>query len=227
MQELLPSNVMTLDEITPHPISSVLQRNWKAEIPAFIVGGAIILPPLILEWPYTWVFVAIAVLACVATDVGMSKLRHHLRIKDATTPPPTFPDPPEIDVDQRSKQWAELLGNGEMRSFVLFSYGTCVVIADDGDPAALAEALLQQYGHSIPGTPSGDMLVYTLPDTGDFIIGGYHPNILTFVPRDTLPPDASSEELRTMAGFCGRDLRVLDTFALNVVHTHAIDSSQQ
>ncbi|MCE9548090.1 MAG: hypothetical protein K8T25_21665 [Planctomycetia bacterium] len=218
---------MKLDEITPHRISSVLQPNWTAQVPSWIVAAAILLPALLLRWPYTWLFIAIAVVAAVATDFGMSKLRHHLRIRNAMTPPRTLPDPPLWDVAQRVKLWTEVLGNkAAVRSFVLFAHGTCVVsVDDDAEPAPQAKSLLKAFGHSIPGTPSADMLVYALPDTCDFVIGGHHPNILTFVSRDTFSSDVATEQLRTLAGFWGRELRVLDTFTLNVIHTHKINSS--
>lgn len=218
---------MALEEFTPYPISSVLQRNWTAEIPSWIVAAAILLPALIFHWPHRWLFITLAIAGFVATDAGMSKVRSHLRIKDAMTPPRHFPDPPEFDGARRAGRWMEILGNSAIRSVVLFSYGTCVVsVDDDDDPAARARELLQAFGHAIPGTRSGDMLVYVLPDTGDFVIGGHHPNILTFVSRAMFPPDASDEQLRMAAAFRGRDLRVLDTFALDVVHTLRMNGTE-
>src|SRR5690606_17179163 len=137
--------------------------------------------------------------------------------------PPAFPEPPRTDVVNRVRRWAELLDSDQIRSFVLFSYGTCVVSVDDGsDPVADAKRLLSEFGPAIPGTPSADMFVYTLPDTGDFVVGGHHPNILTFVPLDLLPSGIPAEELSTVAAYFGRDLRVLDAFALDVAHTYRI-----
>lgn len=175
-----------------------------AEIPSWIVATAILLPALIFHWPYRWLFIALAIAGFVATDAGMSKVRSHLRIKDAMTPPRHFPDPPESDVARRAGRWMEILCNSAIRPIALFSFGTCVVSVDDNDdPAARARELLQAFGHAIPGTRSGDMLVYVLPDTGDFVIGGHHPSILTFVSRDKSATDASVEQLPMPAAFRG------------------------
>lgn len=214
---------MQLDEITPYPVYSVLSQGWKAEIPGCIVGGAVLLPAVILQWPYLWLFIVVAVLAAGATDFLMSNLRRRWRAQEAMTPPQVLPEPPVTEVVSRARRWAEILGVDQIRSFVLFSYGTCIVSVDEvADPVADAKNLLKEFGHAIPGTPSADMFVYTLPDTGDFVVGGQHPYILTFVPRDMFGAEAAADELCTAAAFCGRDLRVLDTFALDAVHTHRI-----
>ena len=68
------------------------------------------------------------------------------------------------------------------------------------------------------------MLVYTLPETGDFVVGCYHPNILTYIPRELFVRDASTDEIQTPVAYLGRDFRCLDTFAQESVHVHRPDS---
>src|SRR5690242_14865372 len=108
---------MTLSELTPHPITSVLQRNWKAEVPSWIAAAVCLAPTLFYRELHPAFFVVLAVAAFAATDYLMSRWRHRLRVKDAMTPPPAFPEPPQINVGERAARWTELIGT-KARSFV-------------------------------------------------------------------------------------------------------------
>ncbi len=209
---------MKLAEIKPIPHSSVLHRNWKADAPCWIIGGIIGLPAVFIDSWGRWLFVVLAVVAAMATDFGLSRLRQKWRVQDALTPPPTFPPPPTIDVADRAAKWDELFDGTPVRSIVMFSYGTCVVSIDEVDnPEQDAKTVLKTYGHSIPGTPSAYMLIYPLGESGDFVIGYHHPNILTFVSREEFPSDSPLESRQTSAAYLGRIFRVLDTFSLDVI----------
>lgn len=210
-----------LQDIEPVPISSMLQRNWQADAPPWVIGALVATPALFLSGPVQYVIPALGVVAGVAADIALSRLRQKWRIQEATTPPSEFPSPVEFDPSDRALIWQALTADPSVRSLVQFSYGTCVVSVDDvDDPIANAKQLLSEYGHAIPGTPSADMLVYTLPETGDFVVGCYHPNILTYIPRELFVRDASTDEIQTPVAYLGRDFRCLDTFAQESVHVH-------
>jgi hypothetical protein len=206
---------MRLSELSPESIGSVLQRNWTADAPPAIAAGVVALTAFVLGGRPLWLWVVVAVIVAIACDVGLSRLRQHLREVDARTPPRALPDRPAVDLSDRVRRWHELLSDDAVRAFVLFSYGTCVALVEEfEDPAAVARELLRQFGPAVAGTPSADMRLYTLPETGDFVVGGYHPNLLTYVPRQAVA-DAASPDLA--AAFGGRDLRVLDSFALEII----------
>lgn len=215
--------MVTLAEIEPSPISSVLVRNWRADAPPWIALVLVALPALFLSSPYNYLFIALGVATGIVTDFMLSRLRERWRIRDATTPPADYPKPVEFDPVQRAEVWQSLTANPAVRSLVLFSYGTCIVITDEiEDSSDSAKQLLSQYGHAIPGTPSGDMLVYELPESSDFVVGGHHPNILTYVTGRLFDEDAIIDQLHTSVAFLGRDFRCLDTFTQKIVHVKTI-----
>jgi len=193
---------MALQDIKPVPISSVLQQTWQADVPGYVVTAAIALPSVLLQWNYAWVYLVVGVAAGLAANFGMARWRQQRRIQDATTPPAVFPEPIKFDVESRAALWNKLFLGSPVKSFVMFSYGTCVVSIDEHtDPIDEAKKLLTAYGHAVAGTPSADMLVYVLPDTQDFVIGGHHPNILTFVPREIFPTEHPVKDFQAMAAF--------------------------
>lgn len=217
--------MVALAEIEPKPISSALQRNLGADAPPLIAGGLVALPALFLSSPLNYLFIALGIATGIATEIVLSRLREKWRISIATTPPVYYPEPVEFDPIRRAEDWQNLTADPAVRSLVLFSYGTCVVITDEtDDPAELAKQILSQYGHAVPGTSSADMLVYGLPQSGDFVIGCHHPNLLTYVPRSLFDPAATDDQLRMPAACLGRDFRCLDTFAQQTVHVKTIAS---
>ncbi len=218
--------MVTLTDIKPNSITSVLQRNWRADAPPWIAIGLVALPPLfLLSSPLRFLFLGLGVAAGVATEIALSRLRQRWRIQEAMTPPLDPPEPAAFDPVRRAEEWQELTADPGVRSLVLFSYGTCVVIVEEsGDPTELAKLLLSQYGHAVPGTPSADMLVYALPESGDFVIGCHHPNILTHVPRSLADTGTANGRIGIRAAYLGRDFRRLDTFVRQVVHVKRVGS---
>lgn len=213
------ASAVVLRDIEPDPISSTLRRNWWADAPPWIVGGIVAGPALFLSAPLQYIVLGIGAAVGIGTDVALSLLRAKWRISAAKTPPTEYPAPIEFDRLQRADVWQSLTADPAIRALVLFSYGTCVVSVDDvEDPVANAREILSNCGHSIPGTPSADMFVYNLPDSGDFVVGCYHPNILTYVSRDVFDSNATADDVLTAAAFLGREFRCLDTFAQDVVH---------
>ena len=207
-----------LNEIEPVPITSMLQRNWGADAPPFIAGILVAAPAFVLSPPLKYVVLVSAVLTGVGIDFALSRLRQKWRIADATTPPSEFPEPIKFDPAQRADLWRYLTEEPEVRSLVLFSYGTCVVSTDDSaDPTIDAKKLISEFGHPIPGTSSADTLVYDLPDSGDFVVRGTHPNILTHVRRVLIAPNIPDEQLHAAASWIGRDFLSLDAFSQKVV----------
>ena len=207
----------TLSEIEPTPITSFLRRDWTTAVPGVIVVAIVSLLGLVFTWSYLWIFVIAAAAAGVATDVALSRLRHAMRIRDSRVPHAPLPEPPNFEVEERARVWRSLFADRAITSLVLFSFGTCVVsVTPDDHPADTAKKLLDEFGHPVAGTRSADGLVYRLPND-EFVIGGGHPNIFTFVSSDMVPTDRANPMRDHAVWLLGRTLRDLDAFALDVI----------
>ena len=160
---------MSLKNLRPEPVMSVIIPGKNDDGIPLLVGVLIMGPPLILKWPYHWAYVIPAGIASTATMYFLTHYRQKMRIKDALSGPQEVPAPTEYDEKARASIWKELLSDYPIKSFVLFAYGTCVFFMDDhDDPIEYARGILTSYGPAVLGTPSADMLVYTLPHSGDF-----------------------------------------------------------
>ena len=210
---------MLLSELQPTQRMSVIQTDWRVAVPSFVVAAVIVFAGLLFAWSYLWAFVIAAVVAAFVTHQAWSRLRYSWRIRAARLPPKSLPDAPVFDVEARTLLWRSLFADRPIITLVLFSYGTCVVSTRrSGDPVGDARELLDRFGHPLAGTPSADMLIYPLP-TGDFVIGGGHPDIYTLVPRDAFPDGLETGTRTSTAALLGRAIRDLDAFALNVVRS--------
>ncbi|MEZ6130057.1 MAG: hypothetical protein R3C59_15340 [Planctomycetaceae bacterium] len=212
-----------LADIEPKQISSLKQER---DLPIWVM--ALVTAPILLAVNYfgiaDWLNLFV-LFPAVAIGVGaaawLNRYRDQRQYARETSPPVQFPDPPQFDPVERADRWKQLIDITQIQSFVLFSFGTCVISVDTPvDPAADAIRLLEQYGPAITGTPSADMLIYFLPDCPDVVVGGYHPNILAYVPAELLPDGPPSFALETTIGYTGRNMRVFDTFAPKVVHVY-------
>jgi hypothetical protein len=214
---------VTLTELKPTSLTSVMDRDWRASLPAYVAAIPVIAAALFCPRPYNWLLIVVAVFTWVITDRWLISFRHSRRVKESRRPPEKLPDAPPYDPNERMSMLRALFADQDISSYVLFSYGTFVALsARADDPIAEAKSILDRHGHPIAGTPTADTLTYELP-TGDFVIGGRHPSIFTFIPREAFRSDAresiGSSRAANAAAMYGRDLRDLDAFALDVVHS--------
>jgi hypothetical protein len=174
---------VTLTELKPTSLTSVIDRDWRASLPAYVVAIAVIVPAIFCPRPYNWFLIAVAALAWVLTNRWLINFRHSRRVKESRRPPEKLPDAPPYDPNQRMSTLRALFADRAVSSYVLFSFGTFVTVSGrSDDPIAEAKSILDRYGHAIAGTPTADTLTYELL-TGDFVVGGHHPSIFTFIPE--------------------------------------------
>jgi len=219
--------VNTLSTIKPIPIHSVVERNRLGNIVGWLVAALILLPVFVYKLNHRWLWVVVTCIGAVGAEIGIRKLQDHLRAKAAKTPPQVFPPPlSESQVAALTALLPQLFVGSPVVALVLFSYGTFVVLVDlDFDFIEKAKELLSACGPTAAGTPSGDMLVFRL-ESGDFLIGGHHPNMLTFVSRSALADTLSADRLDVAAAYYGRDRRVFDAFSQSVVHVEKLAKSE-
>lgn len=106
-----------------------------------------------------------------------------------------------------------IVGSG--KTWVAFEHGTCVIFAQPPpDPVQAARALLQEWGPVHAGTPAGDFQVVELTNAPGWVVGGHHPDILTYVPPEAVAADASD----LLVGLLGRAQRDRDAEELNAIH---------
>jgi hypothetical protein len=106
-----------------------------------------------------------------------------------------------------------IVGSG--KTWVAFEHGTCVIFAKPPpDAVAAARALLREWGPVHAGTPAGDFQVVALANAPGWVVGGHHPDILTYVAPEAIGADASE----LMVGLLGRAQRDRDAEELNAIH---------
>jgi hypothetical protein len=113
--------------------------------------------------------------------------------------------------------WRMLITD-EARSWVLFENGTCVALPDaepGEDLAALAAALMREWGPVQVGTPSADFNVLPLSGHPGWVVTCHHPDILVYLSPDDMVTEDTPE---MMIGLIGRSRRDLDSQELKVVH---------
>lgn len=110
--------------------------------------------------------------------------------------------------------WRALI-NGPGKSWVLFEYGTCVLLMEpEADLAAQATALLREYGPVHAGSSFGDFSTITLEDGRGWVVTCHHDDILTLVGPDEISADAED----VVVGLLGRSKRGQDAEELRVLH---------
>jgi hypothetical protein len=214
---------VTLSELKPTSLTSAIDRDWRASLPAHVVAIAILVAAFLCPRPYNWLLTALAALAWVITDRWLINFQYSRRVKESRRPPEKLAAAPPYDPRQRMITLRALFADRAINSYVLFSFGTFVTLsARSDDPIAEAKSILDRYGHPIAGTPAADTITYELP-TGDFVVGGHHPSIFTFIPKEAFRMDVresiGSRRAANAAAIYGLDLRDLDSFALSVVHS--------
>ena len=110
--------------------------------------------------------------------------------------------------------WRKIVG--DQNSFVIFAYGTCVVVDQaKGDLTALAIELLKEWGPTHAGPKGGSVGVKQVTDESGpagWVVTGEHPDVLAFVN----PDEGSGPAMQI--GLSGRMKRNMDSQELDVVH---------
>lgn len=104
-------------------------------------------------------------------------------------------------------------------SWVLFEYGTFVILQDPADNLCQqAIELLQEWGPVHPGSSSGDFNTIPLHDDLGWLVTCHHNDIQTLITRDEVGvlPEGFPESL--MIGTQGRSRRAADADRLAVIH---------
>ncbi|WP_327388742.1 MULTISPECIES: hypothetical protein [unclassified Streptomyces] len=118
-----------------------------------------------------------------------------------------------VNTEMLIDVWQRLLADPH-KSWVLFEHGTCVVLtAPEGELAAQATGILEEFGPARAGSPAGDFRVIDLEDAEGWAVIGHHRDVLTYVGPDELV-DASD----IAVGLYGRSKRHQDGIELHVVH---------
>ncbi len=117
-----------------------------------------------------------------------------------------------MDATALVQAWREAGDAGA--PWVVFEHGTRVTVAGEGDPAAQAIALLEQYGAVQFGTDSADFNVLTPEHGRGWIITSYRPEIATYVSREEAEP--YTDEITV--GLMGRSKRGRDAESRRVIH---------
>jgi hypothetical protein len=118
-----------------------------------------------------------------------------------------------LDTGTLVDVWRRLLVNPSA-SWVLFEHGTCVVLtAPEGDLAAQATGILQEFGPGRAGSASGDFGVLHPTNADGWVVTGHHPDVLTYVA-----PGEPAGQDDFAVGLCGRAKRHRDGTELHVVH---------
>ena len=203
-------------EQEPEVFTSTTQAVHRPSSKLRLVSVLVIVPVAWIQsrfdFPF-WAILATSLVIFVVFDVlGTSQ----------PSPPQPVPEPPPVEMPPvpdamvLTAQWRRILERQNLSAWVLFSYGTCVIFQSAvEDPRTEAINLLRTFGPVSIGTPAADMLVYTLKNNGDYVVGGHHPQIFTFV-NSVFGLGGS-----TLPGTIGRRLRHTDAHVLNVIHVEA------
>jgi hypothetical protein len=158
---------------------------------------------------------AIAAISLFGVVTGLAALKI-LRSKNENARAPT------MEANNPVNRWRRIIVD-ETKSWVLFEYGTCVILPHpEGNLAAQARALLAEWGPVHVGTPSADFNVVDLVHEPGWIVTCHHPDILAYVSPEefgtTDPPDIT-------IGLLGREMRAQDASDLSVVHVEDREST--
>ncbi len=119
-----------------------------------------------------------------------------------------------MPVDETVEVWRQLVV-GKGGSWVLFSHGTCVVLAGaEGPLEQQGIELLKEWGPVAAGSPSGDFSVVILDGLPGWVVTSHHELVNTYVRPDELDDDPAEVDI----GLLGRLKRDLDATELVVVH---------
>src|SRR5262249_37512259 len=104
----------------------------------------------------------------------------------------------------------------EYESWVLFKYGTCVILKEpEGDPAEKATSILKEWGPVQAGCSAGDFWLMRHPEYGGWVVFCHHPDILSYVSPDEL---TELEPPHARIGLLGRSKRDRDAREPEIIH---------
>jgi hypothetical protein len=142
---------------------------------------------------------------------------------------PVPPRPiPVQDPSATITLWQSLF-NPDRLDWVIFAYGTCVVVEDKvPDVKQHAQDMLADWGHVAPGTTLGDFSVSPLASQLGWLVRYHHPTIFNHVYPNELPKPVRKKmtrtdhmacrELHAAVGMLGRQKRHNDSQSLQIVH---------
>jgi hypothetical protein len=121
------------------------------------------------------------------------------------------------DVGELVETWRQII-IGDQKSWVLFAYGTCVVlVSPEQDLAGQATEILREHGPVHPGSPAGDFTVISGAGAPGWVITYDHPDVLNHVaPDEVAEPSDRGDDLHV--GLTGRAKRDRDGHELTVLH---------
>lgn len=104
---------------------------------------------------------------------------------------------------------------GSRKSWVLFEHGTCVIVMNPGtDIQKQALEILSEYGPARVASSSGDFSVVSLKGERGWIVGGHHPDALTYVS----PEELGEHPTEVAIGVIGRSKRNSDSEHPSIIH---------
>jgi len=104
---------------------------------------------------------------------------------------------------------------GNTKSWVIFTNGTCVIFANpEKDLEKQAIKLLRENGQVIVGTPFADFNVVALANDPGWVVTGKHPDVLTYVS----PDEVGEDQAHIYVGLIGRAKFADDAKELQVNH---------
>jgi hypothetical protein len=110
--------------------------------------------------------------------------------------------------------WRKIVG--DQKSFVMFNYGTCVVVSGgQGDLTKQAIEILEEWGPKHAGPKGGWVDVKEITDSSGsagWVVVGEHPDVLAYVA----PDEGGGPAMQI--GLTGRMKRDKDSQELQVVH---------
>jgi len=116
--------------------------------------------------------------------------------------------------DPLVETWRKIVG--DQKSWVMFSYGTCVTVnGTQGDLTAQAIELLKEWGPAHAGPKGGWFDLKEVTDSSGpagWVVTGEHPDVLAYVR----PDEGSGPAIQI--GLTGRMKRDRDSKELQVVH---------
>ena len=102
----------------------------------------------------------------------------------------------------------------ELKSWVLFKNGTCVILVDPPpDLAAQAISLLKEWGPVYVATPAADFATIALKAAPGWVVTSHHEHVLTYVG-----PEEVDNSTDVYVGLLGRSKRDMDARELEIIH---------
>ena len=126
----------------------------------------------------------------------------------------TSPHAAVADPKRAIEDWRNII-RGSQKSWVLFRYGTCVLLMEpQEDMSSQAVELLREWGPVYPGSPAGDFNVVHLTNYSGWVITGHHPDVVNYVALSEVPEGSDDATI----GLLGRSKRHQDSIDLRVIH---------